>query len=114
MKIELEDADGLEIVIKKTGQQPVTVTVDLLELRMVVEAVENRYELEEKDGMVLSTRPFLKELADEISDLIGVEDISISMAFALWSKLGTVLTDLKKNTDSEPPLATNTESTHSN
>jgi hypothetical protein len=95
--IDLKD-ESFSVVIQKTGAEPVTVAVDLLETRLMFEDMEKRFPLERRDGLVYASRDFLRAAANELKEM-GVTDATPTMAFQLWSRLGEVAEAVKKNTN---------------
>ena len=110
-KIEVRE-DSIEVLIKRQSEPSTSVSVDLLELRMLVEELEAKHPMRREKGMVYATREFLRDLATQLNE-IGVEGATPSMAFQLWSKLSEAVEALKKNTPEEQRSAKNTGSTPS-
>jgi hypothetical protein len=108
--LELSD-ESVQLVVKRGGAEGEPISVDLLEARLLCEELEAKHKLETRDGMMHATREFLRDLAAGLNEM-GI-DATPSIAAQLWTRLASVIEDLKKNTPSEPSLASSTESTPS-
>ena len=95
-------SDSFSVAYKRDGQER-TAFLDVLEMRLLCDELEARHTLERKNGQVYATRAFLADVASELSKM-GVEGATVYEAFQIWSKLGTVIEAIKKNTSGESGL----------
>ncbi len=112
-RIELESDHEVEIVVKNGQEADKVVSVDLMDLRLVVEQIERRHNLTVDNGRIIGTREFFVDLSRVLAADLGIEGLSTRQVHQLWVKLSDVTEALKKNTLLEQPSATPTDSTPS-
>lgn len=109
--LELQD-DSIAVVVKRGDVESKPYAVDLLELRLLVEELEEKHQLPIVDGRVQASRAFLRELAEGLQSM-GVGDATPTVAAKLWQRLSEVVDALKKNTLEDAASLSSTESTPS-
>ncbi|MFN4768939.1 MAG: hypothetical protein ACK5JL_02775 [Candidatus Kapaibacterium sp.] len=92
-------SESFSVSYKRDGQER-NATLDVLEMRLVFEDLERKHALERRDGQVYATRAFLSDVASELQKM-GVDGATVSEAFQIWTKLGSVIEAIKKNTNGE-------------
>lgn len=84
-------------------------TVDLILAKITCEECERRHNLQIVDGALEYTSDFLMDLTGSFTR-IGLQNITVSVAFQLWHNVSAKIIQLKKNMNEPPNLPTGTES----
>lgn len=96
-------------VVDTKGNKIWEAELDAFELRLLCEELERKHQLETKDGKLVASRNFLREVADELKQM-GVVDCTVSLAYQLWCASSAEVNRVKKNMSGTPPSVTGSES----
>lgn len=96
--IELADYSSGELTFRINGGESgsKTVTVDLVTAKIAADELELKHRLDDQQGR--PTRPFLADLAIELSE-IGNFDCTPSVAYQIWHAVDQQMAILQKKTN---------------